>query len=233
MSLVRVYPIHEKACTVQLEKPIGLDTFQAIEAIQLTISKKYEKEISESILAYNSATFFLHSAQQLEYCCEQFQLLASSLLKNLPAVEEKSKKMIRIPVCYHADYAPDLSAISHQLQQSEAAIISLHSQRKYLVYTIGFVPGFPYMGEIEAQLQLPRKKIPILRVAPGSVAIAGPQTGIYPIEVAGGWHIIGRTPWKLFDKTREKPCLLEAGDQVEFYQITKEEFENWNEPYCT
>lgn len=230
MSLVRVYPIHERACTVQLEKPICLETFQVIEAIHQLLLKKFGKEISESILSYNSATFFLHQENQLAHCCEQFQLLTSALLENKSSIEKKPREIIKIPVCYHTKYAPDLEAVSCQLEQSEAEIIALHSQRSYQVYTIGFVPGFPYMGEVHAALQLPRKKIPVPKVAPGSVAIAGQQTGIYPIEVAGGWHIIGRTPLKLFDKSREKPCLLEAGDQVEFYQITLEEFENWNEP---
>jgi len=233
MSLVRVYPIHEKVCTVQLEKPISAATFQEVERIQQAILKKFKKEITESILCYNTATFFLQDEKNLNAFCMQFQQLAIALLSDQQLLEENKKPTIRIPVCYDISFAPDLTAVSNQLKRSKEEIVKLHSQPKYQVYTIGFVPGFPYMGEVDARLNLPRKTTPTIRVAPGSVAIAGLQTGIYPVEIAGGWHIIGRTPSRLFDKQRENPCLLEAGDQVQFYQITKEEFENWNEPACT
>ncbi|MBM3159385.1 MAG: 5-oxoprolinase subunit PxpB [Bacteroidetes bacterium] len=233
MSLVRVYPIHEKVCTVQLEKPISAATFQEVERIQQAILKKFKKEITESILCYNTATFFLQDEKNLNAFCMQFQQLAIALLSDQQLLEENKKPTIRIPVCYDISFAPDLTAVSNQLKRSKEEIVKLHSQPKYQVYTIGFVPGFPYMGEVDARLNLPRKTTPTTRVAPGSVAIAGLQTGIYPVEIAGGWHVIGRTPSRLFDKQRENPCLLETGDQVQFYQITKEEFENWNEPACT
>ncbi|MBM3414283.1 MAG: 5-oxoprolinase subunit PxpB [Bacteroidetes bacterium] len=233
MSLVRVYPIHEKVCTVQLEKLISPDTFQVLERIQQAILKKFEKEITESTLSYTSATFFLQNEKNLDEYCIQFQQLATAVLNNQRLVKKNERTTIRIPVCYDISFAPDLVAASDKLMRSKEEIIKLHMLPKYQVYTIGFVPGFPYMGEVDARLNLPRKTTPATRVAPGSVAIAGLQTGIYPVEVAGGWHVIGRTPSKLFDKHREKPCLLEAGDQVEFYQITKEEFENWNESDCT
>ncbi|MFM7510338.1 MAG: 5-oxoprolinase subunit PxpB [Bacteroidota bacterium] len=233
MSLVRVYPIHEKVCTVQLEKPISTATFQVVERIQQAILKKFKKDITESILCYNSATFFLQDEKKIDTYCLQFEQTAIAVLNNQQLLEENKKPTIRIPVCYDISFAPDLAAVSNQLNRSEEEIAKLHSQPKYQVYTIGFVPGFPYMGEVDARLNLPRKKTPTTRVAPGSVAIAGLQTGIYPVEIAGGWHVIGRTPSKLFDKHRENPCLLETGDQVQFYQITKEEFENWNEPACT
>lgn len=91
---------------------------------------------------------------------------------------------------------------------------------------LGFLPGFAYMGEIDDQIAIPRKKQPQPVVA-GSVGIAGKQTGVYPLNSPGGWQIIGRTPLKMFDKNKTEPCLLRAGDYVEFFAITKDEFENY------
>ncbi len=92
---------------------------------------------------------------------------------------------------------------------------------------IGFLPGFAYMGEVDEQIAMPRKQQPRTNVAAGSVGIAGMQTGIYPLDSPGGWQIIGKTPVKLFDKERDDPVLLQPGDEIEFYSITKDEFSNY------
>jgi inhibitor of KinA len=133
-------------------------------------------------------------------------------------------RTLEIPVCYHPSLAPDLSAMAQQKGISEAAVISLHTGRKYTVYMLGFLPGFPYMGTVDAQLATPRLKQPRVQVPAGSVGIAGEQTGIYPQASPGGWNIIGQTPIRLFDPCSEDPCYCRPGDQVQFVPVTLEAF---------
>ena len=133
--------------------------------------------------------------------------------------------IIRIPVCYAGDFAPDLYTMALDKQMDPLEIIALHTSAVYRVYTIGFLPGFSYMAEVHEKLITPRKAKPV-PVAAGSVGIAGAQTGIYPLESPGGWHIIGRTPIKQFDANTKELVKLKVGDRVQFYAISEEEYEN-------
>ncbi|MGZ3592185.1 MAG: 5-oxoprolinase subunit PxpB, partial [Thermodesulfobacteriota bacterium] len=114
----------------------------------------------------------------------------------------------------------------HQI--SPEKVIQLHCSKAYLIYMIGFMPGYPYMGELPEELVTPRLKTPRLVVPKGSVAIAQRQTGIYSMESPGGWQIIGRTPVELFDPGRDPPSLLQMGDFVQFYQISEKELKKWH-----
>jgi len=140
---------------------------------------------------------------------------------DIPATD--SATLIRIPVCYDNTLGTDLDAIATKKQLTVPEIIHLHTTPIYRVYMIGFLPGFPYLAEVDQRLVLPRKTTPV-PVHPGSVGIAGPQTGIYPFNSPGGWHIVGRTNMKLFDPASEGISTLKAGDHVQFYAISKEEF---------
>jgi len=134
-------------------------------------------------------------------------------------------KLTRIPAVYGGSWGPDLESVAESLQILPEEVVRLHCSRPYLIYMIGFMPGFPYMGELPDALVTPRLKTPRLSVPAGSVAIAQKQTGIYPMESPGGWRIIARTPVKLFDPEKDPPALLRMGDWVEFYQISEEEFQ--------
>jgi inhibitor of KinA len=129
----------------------------------------------------------------------------------------------RIPVCYEGIYGPDLEGIAGQLGLSIQEVVELHCAGVYRVYMIGFLPGFPYLGTIDQRLQAPRKPRPVT-VQAGSVGIAGGQTGIYSLNSPGGWHIIGRTPLRLFDAYSNPPVQLGTGDRVQFYPISSGEF---------
>ena len=132
---------------------------------------------------------------------------------------------IRIPVCYGDDYGPDLTGVAAFGRMSEADVVSVHSGATYRVFMLGFVPGFAYMGPVDARIAAPRHATPRVRVPLGSVGIAGAQTGIYPAETPGGWQLIGRTPVKPFDLSRASPFLVQAGDVVQFYPIDRSEFD--------
>ena len=123
---------------------------------------------------------------------------------------------LEIPVLYGNASGPDLEPAATTLALSPSELIRLHSEREYTVYMMGFTPGFPYLGILNEKLSLPRLSTPRTRVPAGSVAIAGSQTGIYPVDSPGGWHIIGHTPLKLFDPTSETPFLFSPGDTVKF-----------------
>ena len=131
---------------------------------------------------------------------------------------------VRVPVCYGGEFGPDLGDVAAFAGVSEAEAIRLHSTRTYRVFMLGFMPGFAYMGTVDARIAAPRLPTPRVRVAAGSVGIAGVQTGIYPVSTPGGWRIVGRTPFKPFDLAREQPFLFNPGDAVEFYAIEPAEY---------
>lgn len=145
-------------------------------------------------------------------------------------VPEQSARKMEIPVCYDSSLAPDMETLAalHQLPVEE--VIRLHTATTYRVYMIGFLPGFAYMGSVHEKIITPRKAIPRTRVPAGSVGIAGEQTGIYPLDSPGGWQLIGQTPLQLFDVQQVKPCLLQPGDEVQFYPVSLAEFQKLKRP---
>jgi inhibitor of KinA len=138
----------------------------------------------------------------------------------------KESRLWRIPACYDEAHAPDLAEIATRTGLSERDVIELHTSAVFHVYMLGFVPGFPYMGDLPASLVLPRRTDPRVKVPAGSIAIAAGQTAIYPVESPGGWHLIGATPVRLFDVRLPQPALLAAGDRVRFTRVTSAEFDD-------
>jgi inhibitor of KinA len=130
----------------------------------------------------------------------------------------------RIPVCYEGEFAPDLAEVARLTGLSPEEIVRLHSGAPYHVYMLGFLPGFPYLGDLPAALALPRRADPRVRVPAGSISIATSLTAIYPYESPGGWHLIGATPIRFFDAARAPPALLAAGDTVLFEPIDPASF---------
>ena len=130
-----------------------------------------------------------------------------------------------IPVCYEAPVGPDIEDVAGRISRTARAVAELHASVRYRVYMLGFVPGQPYMGDLPDALHLPRRENPRTAVPPGSVAIATTMTTIYPLESPGGWHLIGRTPVRLFDASRGPPVLLAPADEVSFRPISLAEFQ--------
>jgi len=131
----------------------------------------------------------------------------------------------RIPVCYEDEFAPDLAEVVRLSGLPPGEVAELHSGTRYHVYMLGFLPGFPYMGDLPPELALPRRADPRLRVPAGSISIATTLTAIYPYESPGGWHLIGATPIRLFDIERPNPALLAPGDAVIFEPIDRARYE--------
>lgn len=139
-----------------------------------------------------------------------------------------SKVTWKIPVCYHDKFGLDLDYLSQEKKCKKAEIIEAHTISNYTVFGIGFLPGFLYLGGLDKCLEFPRKLKPRLSVLKGSVGIAGNQTGIYPQDSPGGWQIIGKTPVILFNPEAKTPIEISAGDKIQFYEISLEEYEHGN-----
>jgi inhibitor of KinA len=199
-------------------------------AIQQWLLANSFEGLRDCFVAYSSVTLLYDPViikKQQRPTATVFEWVAARLQEafdHSTVMEEEQRPVTRIPVCYDPPYAMDLELLAAQKQLSTNEVIDKHLSRVYRVYMIGFLPGFSYMAEVDEQLVVPRKPQPV-PVQAGSVGITGAQTGIYPVNCPGGWYIIGRTPVKLFDATAKQPVLLRAGDQVQFYRITKSAFE--------
>ena len=136
----------------------------------------------------------------------------------------RTARLWHIPFCAEGEFAPDLAEVARLAALSAEDVIARHSAVRYRVYMLGFLPGFPYLGDLPAELALPRRADPRLRAPAGSIAIATSLSAIYPFESPGGWHLIGTTPIRVFDIARPRPALLAAGDMVEFEPIDDARF---------
>lgn len=133
-------------------------------------------------------------------------------------------QIVEIPVCYGGEFGPDIAYVAESHNLTVEEVIELHCQPQYLIYMVGFTPGFPFLGGLCEKLHTPRLETPRTFVPEGSVGIANNQTGIYPVASPGGWQLIGRTPVKLFAPGRRNPFLYQAGDRIKFSPISSEEF---------
>jgi inhibitor of KinA len=155
---------------------------------------------------------------------EDVEAILREYLQRLEEVKLPASRRVDVPVCYGEEYGPDLAEVCAMRGMTTAQAIELHTSMEYLVYFLGFVPGFAYLGELPKELVVPRLATPRRRVPAGSVGIAGNQTGVYPFTTPGGWRLIGRTPVAMFRVEREGLSLLAIGDRVRFAPISAERF---------
>lgn len=200
-----------------INKSISADVYN----FNLKIQKLIPDIVLETVSAYNSLTVFIHKGIDKKELIEKLKLLYRKNLKH----EQKVPTKWVVPVCYDVAFACDLANLAQSKNLSTQALINLHTQAHYKIDFIGFLPGFPYLSGLNPLLHTPRLEKPRAKIAKGSIAIGGEQTGIYPSASPGGWHIIGRTPLLLFNPTKESPCLFSVFDEIEFKAISKDEFE--------
>ena len=147
------------------------------------------------------------------------------LLGQLDSIEIPPSEVLEIPVLYGGEEGPDLAFVAEHNGKTPEEVIKIHTSTEYLIYMLGFTPGFTYLGGMSDEIATPRLKTPRVKIPAGSVGIAGSQTGVYPIDSPGGWQLIGRTPVKMYDPNRETPILPEAGQYIKFYAIDKAEYD--------
>ncbi|EIO3566193.1 5-oxoprolinase subunit PxpB [Salmonella enterica subsp. enterica serovar Anatum] len=210
MQRARCYLLGETAVVLELEPPITLASQKRI--WRLTQRLVDMPNVVEVIPGMNNITVILREPQTLALdAIERLQ----RWWEESEALEPDSRS-VEIPVIYGGAGGPDLAAVARHSGLSEKQVVELHASVEYVVWFLGFQPGFPYLGNLPESLHMPRRAEPRLQVPAGSVGIGGAQTGIYPLSTPGGWQLIGLTPLKLFDPMREPPVLLRPGDSVRF-----------------
>ena len=147
------------------------------------------------------------------------------LLGQLGSIEIPPSDVLEIPVLYGGEMGPDMAFVAEHAGLSEQEVVDIHTSTEYLIYMLGFTPGFTYLGGMSDKLETPRLKQPRVKIPAGSVGIAGKQTGVYPIDSPGGWQLIGRTPVKMYDPDRETPILPKAGQYIKFRAIEQAEYD--------
>lgn len=226
-----IFPLGDSALVVDFGNTIDLSLNKFVHAIFHRLQHDPIPGLIESVPAYSSLTVYydvLAVRKKIYEKTTAYDWMAKAIRKIISSINDENENVrtpVKIPVCYDKKFAPDLDVIAEQNEMAAAALIQLHTSKTYRVYMLGFLPGFPYMDMIDEKIVAFRKSRPVV-VEAGSVGLAGKQTGIYPLTSPGGWQIIGRTPLKLFDKNKEDPVLFKAGDIVQFYSITSDEFEN-------
>ena len=210
----------DTSITLELGNEISEDINQKVRRMTIAIKQSKINGIIELIPTYRSI--------KIDYdpCKIKFDTLVKKLdilKENILAIDFERPRVIEIPVLYKG---PDLKYVSEYNNISVDEVIEIHSSKKYLIYMLGFTPGFPYLGGMNEKIITPRLKEPRSKIEAGSIGIAGNQTGIYPMESPGGWQLIGKTPLKLFDYEKEDPFLFESGDYMKFVSIDQRTFDD-------
>lgn len=231
----RISPVGDSAIRIEFGKDIDLTTYHRIQIfIKLFHDAKinFHKEMIPSFasvtIEFDAITIMRKIAEQhtiidinpYDWVRQQIEPLLTQEVNEL--VLEKT--IIDLPVCYGGEYGPDLQYVADYHHMTVEEVIKKHGEAEYLVYMLGFAPGFPFLGGLNPEIATPRKQAPRLKIEAGSVGIAGSQTGVYPIETPGGWQIIGRTPIDLFRPEHKEPTLLKGGVWLRFKAISVEEF---------
>ncbi|EOU9536757.1 5-oxoprolinase subunit PxpB [Cronobacter dublinensis] len=210
MQRARCYLLGESAVVLELEPPVTLASQQRIWGLVQRLEAV--PAVVEVIPGMNNITVMLREPGTMALdAIERLQRWWEESEAILP-----DARRIEIPVVYGGEGGPDLADVARHAGLSEKQVVEKHSQVDYVVYFIGFQPGFPYLGGLAPELATPRRAEPRLSVPAGSVGIGGSQTGIYPLPTPGGWQIIGHTPLALFNPQKNPPGLLAPGDTVRF-----------------
>lgn len=226
-------PMGDHAVVIEIGSGFEKKTIETIQSITDYLDKNPPYWMIEYIPAFTTITIIYDpvkaykQSQQHPLPIDYINVQLHEILSNITRNKTMLERVIEIPVCYGGEFGPDLEAVAEMNDLSVDRVIQLHSSANYLVYMIGFSPGFPYLGGMSKKITAPRRKTPRLTIPAGSVGIAGMQTGVYPIDTPGGWQLIGRTPIKLFRPEKEQPSLLKAGDIVRFKPISKKQYAKW------
>jgi KipI family sensor histidine kinase inhibitor len=209
----KIVPLGDSALLVQLGDEIDITINQHVHALAALIKSSALHGVIETVPAYS--TLLVHYDPLILKRIEIQKWLRGKLAQ-IEKADLRRPRQIEVPVRYGGEYGVDLEFVAdyHHLQVED--VIRIHSSQTYSVYMMGFTPGFPYMGKLDDAIITPRLETPRTRVPAGTVAIAGSQTGIYPIDSPGGWRLIGHTPLQLFDPASESPFLFSPGDEVRF-----------------
>jgi len=217
VSVVTAYPhilpVGEAAFTVEFGDAVDATLNRQVHALDVVLRARPVPGVVETVPTYRSL-LVMYDPQVS--CADAMRAALTEVLATLSAVDAPAGRLVEIPVRYGGEWGPDLADVAAHCSLSATAVIEVHVQPVYTVAMLGFAPGFAYLLGLPETLATPRLATPRLRVSPGSVGIAGAQTGVYALSTPGGWRIIGRTDLPLFDPGRAEPFTLRAGDRVRF-----------------
>ena len=211
----------DRSLMVRFGDTISLEIHQRVRALLALLTAEPVDGVYNLQPGYTS---LLITFDPLQRDHGELEAVVRSYVERMDAVQLPAARRVEIPVCYGGDFGPDLLDVAKLHGITSEEVIRLHSSAAYLVYFIGFVPGFAYLGGLPEAIATPRLPEPRWSVHPGSVGIAGRQTGVYPVRTPAGWRLIGRTPLQLFSPQRETMNLLSIGDEVRFVPISPDEF---------
>jgi KipI family sensor histidine kinase inhibitor len=211
--MVRPVTLGDSCLSIVFDETIDPAVNRRCVAIAESLAQSARPGVRDIVPTYNAVAVHFDSTRcSREALASELGVLAAM---DMPDADH-DKEPMAIPVKYGGEFGPDLAAVAEFGRCSEQEVAQLHARKVYRVYMLGFLPGFAYMGSVDPRIAMPRLDTPRLRVAAGSVGIAGGQTGVYPYDAPGGWRIIGRTAVNMFDVAREPPFLVKAGDLVKF-----------------
>ncbi len=220
----RILPAGDRGFVVELGDAIDPALNARVRAVAEAIAQRLGPELTEVVPTYRSL-LVLHDP--LRSAREALVRSVEAILRQLPPddSEKAPGRIVHLPACYGGAFGPDLESVARHAGLPTDEVIALHSEATYLVYMLGFTPGFPYLGGLSPRLVTPRLETPRQQVDAGSIGIGGAQTGIYPVPSPGGWRLVARTPVRLFDPGALSPFLLAAGDRLRFDPVGPEAFE--------
>jgi inhibitor of KinA len=212
-------PVGDRCLLVRVGTTVDEETRAEVHALARRLREKPIEGVRDIAPAFT--TVALHYRPEC-FGPQPFARLKELVLERLAGPLEASAagaRVIKVPVCYGGEFGPDLDEVAVKCGLSAEEVIALHLASPHRVHMLGFSPGFPFIGGLDARLTMPRRATPRTRIPPGTVAMARDQTCIYPLETPGGWNLIGRTPLRLFDPAADSPCLLQPGDEIRFGRI--------------
>ncbi len=222
MNNVRFLLTGDTSLSVEFGDVINEAINHDIRAYKIALEKAGIPGIVETVPTYRSLMVH-YDPSVIPYA--QIRMKLEQLLNEMGEIEIPPSPVLEIPVLYGGEMGPDLPFVAEHAGMSEEEVVKIHSSAEYLIYMLGFTPGFTYLGGMSEKIAAPRLKAPRVKIPAGSVGIAGTQTGVYPIDSPGGWQLIGRTPVKMYDPERETPILPEAGQYIQFFPVTQTEYD--------
>lgn len=221
MSTARIMPVGEGAILVEFGQDVSPVIQASVSALEQAIMQDLHPAISEWVPTYRSLLVYYDPLQVGYQELADWLAARSGQTGDAGAVP---RRRVTIPVLYGGEMGPDLDFVAQHTKLDPTEVIRLHEQPDYLVYMLGFMPGFPYLGGLNPQIITPRLTTPRTAVPAGSVGIADRQTGVYPLNSPGGWQLIGRTPLRLYAPERPEPIMLRPGDLLKFRSVTAAEY---------
>lgn len=221
MQEIKIMPAGDSSMLIQFGNEIKVETNEQITSVIRLMKDQHIEGVIDMIPAFCSL-LINYDLRMIQY--ETLEQRMKQLVKLEVSEEANTKRIIEIPVCYGKEFGPDIETVAKRAGMSVEEVIKLHTSNDYLIYMLGFMPGFCFLGGLDERIHTPRLANPRIKIPAGSVGIGGAQTGIYPLDSPGGWQLLGRTPVKVYDAEREEPIIYQAGDYVRFVPVDEVEY---------